>query len=704
MTQVTATVRDPNGNLYVGGKVEAIFVNNTGLTQLPLASGSVFSTFTFNTIDSFGQVGLSVTGNDLITPAGTQWRFSVISATTPVVGFSVNITITGTTQDISAALQAAAAPLPNTSFGNISTGSITATGNITTTANISATGSITGGSLVTTGNAVIGGGDPHFDVTSSVFGANTCTGSGHDDTPAFLAAATAANNVGGGTVLIPATASGCFWNTALVITSFTNVRFKGTGGPTWFGTGLAPKITCTVSGAGNCMTALGTFGIEIDHVNILYNNAGFTGSLLNFGLNGGIASQGIHLHDMGLQGSGQTGASQLVNLNGSDIVKIDNVQFHNAVNGINGQSATAVRVKSSTFSTATGTLSNAAIKTIGNNWNVIDNVFELGAALGNISIIDCSVACGSNLQFTGNWAGDAPATYNATVFKAMGTGGGGSYNFYGNTIAGGANNSAKLWQNAGGFSDFVFMGNFVSNFSTAFQIDASIVDAVVGANLWGTITTFLTGSVGAFSSGSIFDNAGNTTIRGPMLFNIAPAPLAAGGVDVGTSALPFSGIRIGAAGTNNIRVTGTATAARTATLQDATGTVALTTGTAMITFGCSGTATAGTTLFMGANNLGPATCTDTTGNVHYRIASSGTIRNLVCASVTGGVNGSSGVVTVRKSGADQALTCTFGTTTSCSDTNQAHNFSVLATDAVAIKYTTQAAETLANITCTLEKF
>jgi hypothetical protein len=51
-------------------------------------------------------------------------------------------------------------------------------------------------------------------------------------------------------------------------------------------------------------------------------------------------------------------------------------------------------------------------------------------------------------------------------------------------------------------------------------------------------------------------------------------PNAAGGIDVGTAALPFSGIRIGAAATNNIRITGTATGAKTATLPDNTGTVA----------------------------------------------------------------------------------------------------------------------------------
>jgi hypothetical protein len=45
-------------------------------------------------------------------------------------------------------------------------------------------------------------------------------------------------------------------------------------------------------------------------------------------------------------------------------------------------------------------------------------------------------------------------------------------------------------------------------------------------------------------------------------------PNAAGGIDVGTAALPFSGVRIGAAATNNARLTGTFTAARVYTLAD----------------------------------------------------------------------------------------------------------------------------------------
>src|SRR5215469_10780195 len=129
MTRGSAVIKDPSGNLYTGARVEAYFIPVPGGTQLSLASGSVFPTFTINTTDSFGVVSLSVTGNDQITPAGSQWKFNVASSTSPVVGFSALITITGTTQDISTSLQAAAAFLPNTNFGNITTGNINAGAN-----------------------------------------------------------------------------------------------------------------------------------------------------------------------------------------------------------------------------------------------------------------------------------------------------------------------------------------------------------------------------------------------------------------------------------------------------------------------------------------------------------------------------------------------------------------------------------------------
>jgi hypothetical protein len=74
---------------------------------------------------------------------------------------------------------------------------------------------------------------------------------------------------------------------------------------------------------------------------------------------------------------------------------------------------------------------------------------------------------------------------------------------------------------------------------------------------------------------AIFSGAGNHTFAGPV------APSAAGGTTLGIALLPWSNLFIGNAATNNIKLTGTATAARTATLPDKSITVA---GTASETF------------------------------------------------------------------------------------------------------------------------
>jgi hypothetical protein len=117
-------------------------------------------------------------------------------------------------------------------------------------------------------------------------------------------------------------------------------------------------------------------------------------------------------------------------------------------------------------------------------------------------------------------------------------------------------------------------------------------------------------------------------------------------------------------------------------------------------FGCSGTATSSTTLFLGG--LGsPLTCTDATGSNANISSGVGTAIVLTCGAGTGGKVAGSGVVTVQLNGVDTAVTCTFGTGTSCADF--AHSFAITTGDRLRIKYTTQATETLANVNCALEK-
>lgn len=60
---------------------------------------------------------------------------------------------------------------------------------------------------------------------------------------------------------------------------------------------------------------------------------------------------------------------------------------------------------------------------------------------------------------------------------------------------------------------------------------------------------------------------GETSFPGGINGSISPST--AGGSTLGTAALPYSSVFVGLAATNNIRITGTATAARTFTLPDA---------------------------------------------------------------------------------------------------------------------------------------
>jgi len=117
---------------------------------------------------------------------------------------------------------------------------------------------------------------------------------------------------------------------------------------------------------------------------------------------------------------------------------------------------------------------------------------------------------------------------------------------------------------------------------------------------------------------------------------------------------------------------------------------------------CTGTATASQTLFLyPLGQVTGTTCTITASVAQFNAPRAGTIRNLVCTAGTGGVNGSSGVVSAEKNGSafSPAISATFGTGTAAADTDAA---SVVAGDLVRVKFTTQAAETLANVNCSLQ--
>lgn len=126
---VSAVIKDPSGNIYANAFVEVSFKNPNSVSQLPLANGSVFPTVAVGKADSFGAISFTLTGNDVISPAGTLWTF-VIVAVGGAPAWSVDVSISGTSQDITSNIQAAAPPQNTpTSFGNITATSVTS-GNI----------------------------------------------------------------------------------------------------------------------------------------------------------------------------------------------------------------------------------------------------------------------------------------------------------------------------------------------------------------------------------------------------------------------------------------------------------------------------------------------------------------------------------------------------------------------------------------------
>lgn len=123
-------------------------------------------------------------------------------------------------------------------------------------------------------------------------------------------------------------------------------------------------------------------------------------------------------------------------------------------------------------------------------------------------------------------------------------------------------------------------------------------------------------------------------------------------------------------------------------------------GNQVITGVCQGTASAASTLgLFGAGEIATPNCTSTTVNIGVPMTRAGTLMGLGVTASAGGVNSSSGVVTVMKTTAGSTsattLTCTLGTAAFCEDS--VHTVSYAIGDVISIQFTTQSAETLANV-------
>jgi hypothetical protein len=119
-TTVSGTVTDPNGLPYANGTIVSVLILSSGVS--PTLSGLPYTPPTQPVgLDPTGSFTIQLADNNSLSPAGTKWNFTVCSASgsiQPAGGkgpvcftLAAPITITGTSQSITANLTAAALAL-----------------------------------------------------------------------------------------------------------------------------------------------------------------------------------------------------------------------------------------------------------------------------------------------------------------------------------------------------------------------------------------------------------------------------------------------------------------------------------------------------------------------------------------------------------------------------------------------------------------
>ncbi len=114
---------------------------------------------------------------------------------------------------------------------------------------------------------------------------------------------------------------------------------------------------------------------------------------------------------------------------------------------------------------------------------------------------------------------------------------------------------------------------------------------------------------------------------------------------------------------------------------------------------CSGAATASSTLWLfPIGQISALTCTNITASAGIPMTGAGTLKNLQFKSGTAGIVGDA--VTVVKNAVATALTCTYGTLTTCSDT--VDTVAVVAGDLITVRIVTGALDTTADVHVSFE--
>jgi hypothetical protein len=316
-TQVTGTVIDPNSIPYAFGTISATLVSSAS----PTLNGLPYTPPTQPTgLDQSGKFIMQLADNTVLLPAATQWKFTVcstIGTVQPSIGkgpvcFTAGpITISGTSQDITATLNAAALALTLSSGGgttiNPTNGVIPVRANATTfndsplsvaSGNVSDSGNLTvnGTPAATTFNSVTLTSQVNSFTTLTDTAANSDTGF-NNVTIVNPAGASAANFYGYATNLQTPAAN--TQNFSLTQSGYyCQTQHNGSGNLTY--AGIAGGLDCYLASSlhNGSGTITGNFAFNGTVQNVgngtITTNSGF---LANTGSN--VASTGTITNDSG---------------------------------------------------------------------------------------------------------------------------------------------------------------------------------------------------------------------------------------------------------------------------------------------------------------------------------------------------------------------------------------------------------------------
>lgn len=666
-TLVTGTVKDSNGYAYSNGTISAQIIPAAG-GAAPTLNGASFTGVTAPVqMDGTGSFTMRLADNNVVSPAGSQWKFTVnfspgipLPLGTGAQSFSATITITGSIQSISSTLQAAAAVLTNISttgssiggantiyaatYGPVGDGSFvtdavdtntttitSATAHWLTTAKIGQCefGQVSGALEIPYGT--ITGIASNTSLTVSVAGLHnnpgvtfkwgTCPATNDTAFANYMTAytAAAAQVSGGGQKICGVLPTGDFWVSKAVLISGTAPIWQKcmysaghtifTFPPPFDWTTCSISSACawdsTTSSAGQPEPLNELEGVTVECGGVNTGTGTYTG--LGAGVNIFFYSQGIFTNDQ-TEGCGD-GVTGLVGAVVDNFTQLTNVSVQNSGSiGVQFQGGGPIVWNGGYIS---NNVNSSTSFSVAAGSNVNTHGIQFGFFHGK----------GADCESASTWTSDQDTLEDSTSTVPIIVGSGCTLNLH---------------------------------LATASELSAH--------------SLILVGNNGVV-------NFGHSTLTGATNQKA---------VDTSSGGVAFDDC------TNS--VTGASDAKPTANCG---------------LFGVgTGVGTAGTTLYLVGPTVSNSAFTNTTATTAIGIAPrTGTLRDLICAASAAGTAAGSGVVTVGTAAlatgtfSDSTITATFGTGTTAVD--QTHTVAVTQGQPIRIKVTTQAMETLAGVSCQL---